>query len=257
MDIHTLGNWRSPGLYKILAVWLGCAVLGVFLIHFFPAVYGTVSGGIIGGLFAGFLARHETIYAIVQNCLCGFYTLLVVGVFDFMFLLLTYLMLNTCFSRKGSLGDIAGLALRALGRLLCAQLILAVAFLVFFRKWDGFSVFLLIPPFVTQGMLGGLFMLVWEFSVFVFAFGYAFMEDGIKAWFAGLMLAVTHFPVMLFGFTAAALVTWIPAFIFEKLNLPPYCWIGCGVFLHTLVFSTIVWFFIRQPDITEMLTPKA
>lgn len=247
-------NYRI--FFKALLLWAVCALAGLFLIYLFPVVYGWLSGGIIGGLFDGFLSRHDRIYSAVQSGLSGLFTLLAVGGFDFIFLFMTYMLFNVCFARKGTVGDIAGLSLRAAVRLLCTQFIFGIACVVFFGNRTGFSVFLLIPPFFTQGLWSVAFMLLWEISVFIFAFGYAFTDDGIKAWLAGLMLGVGHFLVLAAGVPVLAVATWLPAFILEAVKAPLAVWIFVGVFTHALVLSGLVWQMMRQPDIAELLTPQ-
>jgi len=240
------------------AIWgLVCALICALLIGIFPEIYGLVSGGVIGILFADFLARHETLYLCVQFLLSATYTLLVVSAFDFLFLYMGYMLLNVFFKRGGSWRDIARLSFRALSRLLIWQIILAVTFLICFRHWQGFSVFYLIPSFLSAGLVSCTYMVLWEMSVLVFCFGFAVTEQGVKAWLAGGVIAVNNFLIMLLGATLIWILSLLFAVLFNKFNVPFWVWTLFGAVLHIAWFNGIILLLLRKDNVTELFAPKS
>ena len=231
---------------------LATILIGFFLLCVLPFIFGWFGDNVIGSLFAPFLAKHDTLFRLTEQALGAGYTLLVVAGFDFLFLFMAYIAVNTIFERNGTRKDIAGVAFRALQGLLLWQVIIATAFLVLFGKRSGVYVYSLIPPFLTQNGLASVYMMLWELSLLLYAFGYALMEDGIKALLAGGMLAIRNFIIL---FTAAGIciiLTWLPGLCLSFLHVPTWILALVGITLHTLFFSVLLYVFLQQDDLIEI-----
>lgn len=231
---------------------LATVLIGFFLLCVLPFIFGWFGDNVIGSLFAPFLAKHDTLFRLTEQALGAGYTLLVVAGFDFLFLFMTYMAINTIFERGGSKKDIAGVSFRALKGLLVWQVIIATAFLVFFGKRVGVYVYNLIPPFLTQSGAASAYMMLWELSLLLFAFGYALMEDGIKAVLAGGMLAIRNFIILFTAAGVCIVLTWFPGLCLSFLHVPTWVLVLIGVTLHTVFFNGLLYVLLKSSNVSEL-----
>ena len=244
--LHWLGKWT-----------LASVLTGLFLICLFPPLYGWLTGNVIGGLFASLLAKHDTLFWLTNQALGVGYTVLVVAGFDFLFLFMAYMAINTVFDRKGTWREIAAVALRALRGLLLWQVVIAAAFLVIFGQRTGVYIYSLIPPFLTQSGIGSLYMMLWELSLFLFAFGYAGVEDAIKGCLAGVLVGVQNFIVLFAAAGICVLITWLPGICLSVWRVPTWVLVIIGVVLHTVLFNGLLYVLFQQEDMMELFTKSA
>ena len=241
---------------KFILGWLGkwtlaSTLTGLFLICLLPPIYGWLTGNVIGGLFASLLAKHDTLLWLTEQILGGGYVLLTVAGFDFLFLFMVYMAINTAFQRNGTFKELVGVTFRAFRGLLLWQVIIAAAFLVLFGKRSGVYVYSLIPPFLTQNGIASLYMMLWEMSLLLFAFGYALTEDGIKALLAGGMLAIHNFMVLFVGVGVCIAITWLPGLCLSFLHASTWVLVLIGVTLHTVFFNGILYILLKSPNVSE------
>lgn len=246
-------NYTKKFILRWLSKWtLASTLTGLFLVCLLPPLYGWLTGNVIGGLFASLLAKHDTLLWLTEQVLGAGYTLLAVAGFNFLFLLMTYTAINTVFERGGSKKDIAGVAFRALKGLLCWQVIICAAFLAFFGKNPTVYIYSLVPPFLTQSGAASAYMMLWELSLVVFAFGYALMNDAIKACLAGGVLVVRNFIVFVIAAGACIVITWFPGLCLSFLHIPTWVLVLLGVTLHTVFFNVFLHILLKFPNVSEL-----
>ena len=243
--VYWLGKWTLANI-----------LTGLFLICLLPPMYGWLMGNVVGGLFAQLLAKHETLLWFTQQALGAGYVLLALGGFDFLFLLMVYMAINTVFQRNGTFKDVAGVALRALKGLLLWQIIVAEVFLVLVGERTGIYVYSLIPPFLTQNGISSIYMMVWELSLLLFAFGYAITENGIKAALTGGIFAIGNFIILFAAAGICITITWLPGLCLSAFNLPTWVLVIVGISLHTVLFTVFLPVFLQQEDLVEEFVPK-
>ena len=225
--------------------------LGLVLFYVFPPVYGWVTGHIIGGLFADFLARHEFVYQLVRHLLIGSYAVCMVAGWDVLFTLAIYVLLDAFCGKGGSWRDVLGVVFRALKYLLPLQV--AVGFVWVLMLWfvPQFSSIHLIPPLLSGGIWDSFYMALWEMSLFFFVMGFALTEN----WLGGLQKAkqmiVNHWKLWLIVFVAGVLITWLPGTWLRSATFPGAVWTVLGITLHMLFISAASIFLFTQPDTFE------
>lgn len=223
-----------------------CVAAGLLLIQFLPSIYGWVTGNVIGGLFANFLAKHDTLFWWTEQVLGFGYLLLGVGGLDLLFLMMVYIALNKAFESNGSRKDCFFVALRALRGLLAWQLAVFILFMMIFGKKWMLSIYSFVPPFLTGSFASSCYMMVWELSLLWFALAYALMEDGLKAGLLGMWLFFSNSIISVpaaFGFV---LITWLPAVCLGGLNLPPWVLLIVGLALHAIAFQGVLLLILKH-----------
>lgn len=225
--------------------------LGLVLFYVFPPVYGWVTGHIIGGLFADFLARHEFVYQLVRHLLIGSYTVCMVAALDVFFTLAVYVLLDAFCDKGGTWRDLLGVVGRALKYLLPVQITVGLPLVLVLWFVPQFSSINLIPPLLSSGILDSLYMALWEMSLFFFIVGFALTEQFLGALKKAKQMIVNHWKLWLIVFVAGVLITWLPGTLLHKASFPGAVWTVLGIILHMLFISAASIFLFTQPDTFE------
>jgi len=234
------------GIFSLLQV-----VAGVFLLHIFPVLYGTVLGSTIKWLFGSSLATRERLLQVAMQILRGGYVLSVLAGFDFLFLLMGFVILNFFLKRQSSWKAVTKYTLRALKGLLAGQVILGIIFLIIFRHNPSVTVYSLIPPFITSGLWGSFYMMAWEISLLGFALGYVLTEDSIKAWFAGLVTLGSYVSIFAASVIVAVQLSWLPSLCLVFLNPPSWLLLVLGILLHTVFAASYLLVLLTKTDLPQ------
>lgn len=248
--------------FKTLAVLLGLfCVVPVAVFEVLPGLVGALAGWAFGmGDTPVFLARHENVYAFVQDLLRGGYVLLSVGILDFLFLVWVYRLLDDTITRQGKWRGVLAVALRAFGPLFWRQACVGIALCVLLWWADGFSSLTLLPVFFSSEISAGIVMAVWSVSLILFACGFAVTESGSEALRFGRLLFKTYRFSWVVCFIVTLLLVWFPALVFAKFGVTGSAVLSICFTLHNSILlfcfltAFLIWFF-NKPEVFAIDTP--
>jgi hypothetical protein len=242
-------NYVVPPLKGLAVLLLGTVIAGTLFLQFFPTVFGGVASALLGPL-ASFFATHTLIYKAAQVMLLYVYTLLAVAGIDFVFLFLFYILLDKIVTKQATYKDLAGVALRSLWALIGWQFIAGVVVCVSLCWNDNFSVLWLVPPFLSESIVNSMYMMVWEITLLVFAFGFAFSESRAEALKNGWNLLLYYMPLWMVVFSVGLLMTWAPALLVGE-NTPSWVLLLWGLCNHTVLFVLLLIFLFNRRELFE------
>lgn len=240
-ETYKLISWKKFVIYAVMAI-----LLGWMLLTFFPMLFGWLASVVLGPL-ASFFASHDTCYHITQAILLTGYTIAAVAGIDFIFLFLFYTLFNQIVPPQTARAGTPGFSLRALWALLKWQFLAGVLLCIVLCWREGFSVVWLIPPFLTENVASSIYMMGWELSLLIFAFGFAFADSCTSALENGKKILLHYMPLWMVVVALGVLFTYLPAMIVAK-STPSWVLLLWGLFQHVLLFMLILIFLFNQPN---------
>ena len=242
-ETYKLISWKRFVIYTLMAVLLGWVLLTLF-----PILFGWLAGAVLGPL-ASFFAAHATVYAITQTLLLGMYTLLTVAGLDLIFLFLFYTLLGKIVVQQATWKRVK-ISLNALWVLLGWQFIVGLIVCIGLCWKEDFSVLWLVPPFLTDSILGSVYMMLWEISLVAFAVGFTFSESWLESLKNGWKMLLYYMPLWMIVGSLNVLLTWLPALLVGQ-NTPSWVLALWGLFNHTLLFMLVLLFLFNQLEMAQ------
>ena len=242
-ETYKLISWKRFVIYTLMAVLLGWVLLTLF-----PILFGWLAGVVLGPL-ASFFSAHATVYAITQTLLLGVYTLLTVAGLDLIFLFLFYTLLGKIVVQQATWKRVK-ISLNALWVLLGWQFIVGLIVCISLCWKEDFSVLWLVPPFLTDSILGSVYMMLWEISLVAFAVGFTFSESWLESLKNGWKMLLYYMPLWMIVGSLNVLLTWLPALLVGQ-NTPSWVLALWGLFNHTLLFMLVLLFLFNQFEMAQ------